>query len=261
MEGTAMMIESSKIKDQELLEFSHMIIKALARFQILKRAIKKDDYDIPLRKNYNVPVGIFYSIHPPDLSETIQDNLNCISLDSDPVLPFPWSHSKFRRNLSSISPGNWKQTSRHFLVVYDPFFAYPGSNGNHSVSVGIWREEGSICGTNVTRYSILPIFKRVRFDINSMFYVDSQNKKLHSKRISNSAGILFGIAYELARKAYCGNTISDKERDLIVTHSETLIIEIKDDIDKLDSDIRELLGDDKLYKTVKLFETIKNNVR
>ena len=187
------------------------LIKALSRYQILTKLLYSEDWKLELKESQNIP-KLNVLVNSSGSVEEI------ISLKKDPILTFPWSHAKLVEDFATrVRPGQWRQDGNHKLVkvILDGNVnIYVTTRGNHSISVGIWRNEGTLQFgkqfENILLYDLRQKHYKFKYmkKYRGYVYLDMSSKSPlllpNSKTplvvsVDDSAGILFGMAIELAR--------------------------------------------------------------
>ena len=214
-------IKNEKIKKEKLKEIltvaEEIIIKAKNKKYkehpvnaIIKALTDKAQqdflFDLYSRKSNSEYGGrLFYSIPSVEVNGSMI-NKECsnsdrkIDIARDNIISGPWNKERFINSIINIgegcSWGEWKEHSNnHFVNYYKPLNLYLVTNGNHSITCGILKNEGEIIN-NITCYNLNTYYDYICFDGVSYKEIEgcSETIKIYQgKEIIFEIGAIFEI--------------------------------------------------------------------
>jgi hypothetical protein len=133
-----------------------------------------------------------------DMLEPIQDVQGGkeIRLNRDLVLPWPWHPLRFEDALTEIGKynkrGAWRQDPNHDIYMLQPVGVCFVDSGNHSITAGIVKGEGSITDYRIVDMKVL----------YSLMYSDGINyyRTADNSIIQDVQNIEFAVIFEIGRK-------------------------------------------------------------
>ncbi|TVT73154.1 MAG: hypothetical protein FHP92_14710 [Denitromonas halophila] len=94
-----------------------------------------------------------------------------LDLKQDIILPTPWVRARFASALSHIGQGRamgaWKEDTNHVIALWLPWRIGFVNGGNHSITAGILRGEGTVTARDV--FDMSPLLERVTCDGDRYF--------------------------------------------------------------------------------------------
>lgn len=134
-----------------------------------------------------------------DIIANLNEN-RTIDLSKDIIFPWPWNVDRLVNCIANIGEdrwgGRWRQDGNHSVFIWLPLGIAWVAGGNHSITAGILKGEGTITTGKI--YDISPLYDHVYCD--GLYYRRTFDKSIISKVTKPEFAAIFEIGRIMAEK-------------------------------------------------------------